>query len=411
MNITILLSISFISNLYCMVKTEVTPAEMENLGATCYMNSTLQCLFQIQPLTAFIANEGTNYYKTDTVAMGYVNLIKKVLTPVKELSTKDISVFCFPVFEKFFLLSASELGGVYQQDAHEFLEKFIDCIADTDIKTEVRDKLSKLDVIGPARVKSFPSELFGTILDSALFPEGSSVTHQKEFTPVLLVNIEKRIDAKNEQEYNEFKKNHPEVVYTNLKQSLDDFFSKEKLDKSDWYKITIDGKKTPVPTEKKYSILETGPYLIITLKRNLFAGKFPTFFATKLVNRVIFPLMFDLKPYFLNGGKPGLSTQYELFGWVQHRGSYAMVGSKPKSSGHYTSYVKTASGQWYSCNDTLIEKVQLKRIVEIAQKYGVDGDFTPYILFYKRKEKAPTISVNNQNNLSRFKDELIGLVK
>ena len=103
---------------------------MNNMGNTCYLSSGLQCLSHIIPLTSyFLSGEYRNHLNRESrdgtgglLAEKYELLLRELwlqestgataVTPVQvrsEISRKD-----------------GVYGGVNQQDAHEFLERFLD---------------------------------------------------------------------------------------------------------------------------------------------------------------------------------------------------------------------------------------------------------------------------------------------
>ena len=113
---------------------------------------------------------------------------------------------------------------------------------------------------------------------------------------------------------------------------------------------------------KKLEIYETGPILILNLKRNK-----QTPIRKKINTKINFPLnSLDLNKYIISNEK---SKIYDLFAICNHYGN--------PSQGHYTAYCKSNDNLWYFCDDEKVEFVENldKMISESA-----------YILFYKRKE-------------------------
>ena len=80
-------------------------------------------------------------------------------------------------------------------------------------------------------------------------------------------------------------------------------------------------------------------------------------------------------------------TQYELFGVITHIGESGM-------SGHFIAYCKDLwdNNTWYKYNDAMVSQVEnfQKEVVDFAM---------PYLLFYKQKEPNNNNNNNNNNNI------------
>lgn len=101
--------------------------------------------------------------------------------------------------------------------------------------------------------------------------------------------------------------------------------------------------------------------LVITLKRFSPDG------SRKLMNLIDFPLEnLDLSKY-VQGYNPKQYV-YDLFGICNHMGG--VMG------GHYTSFVKNSSNEWYHFNDTNVGRIQTV-VTPMA-----------YCLFYRKKNKS-----------------------
>jgi len=358
--------------------TVTIPAELENLGATCYMNSTLQCLYQIHPLTNFLLKEGPNFYKPGTIAQEYIKFIEKV--PQRRINRTEMGKLCDPVFDKFF----DESSG--QQDASEFLVKLVDRLVDEDVKNEMisKDPTGKPNFIPGTAIKISPVTdvllpLIFSITKTISRPIDNDPNCQIEpkITPVGILDIEilklgTKIPDEGQAE-DIINKNKFET----LESCLESYTAEEHVTGTEQFTCP-DGKK--VDLMKKIGIQTSPSYLIIALKRFLLVGTE----SVKDQHAVSFPLKnLDLRPY-MTPDSTQTQTKYDLVSFVQHLGS--------RNGGHYTSYVKS-NENWYFCNDSHIsdpipEKSDIPGQLDMQKiaDAGTDGRFTPYILFYKRKD-------------------------
>ena len=103
---------------------------LTNLGSSCYMNSSLQCLFAIKELTNYyLYNFKEEYINKKNVlgtrgllTLGYINLLLKINnTTNNKFLTPDI-------FRLILGLCSKQFEGNQQEDAHEFLNYLLDML-------------------------------------------------------------------------------------------------------------------------------------------------------------------------------------------------------------------------------------------------------------------------------------------
>ncbi|OXG35231.1 ubiquitin carboxyl-terminal hydrolase Ubp16 [Cryptococcus neoformans Ze90-1] len=123
---------------------------------------------------------------------------------------------------------------------------------------------------------------------------------------------------------------------------------------------------------KSFKIDQAPPILTLHLKRfsvnyNHYSGRAR---AEKFNQPIKFEQTLDIAPYMVNPGSSG--TKYRLFGVTCHRGTELRFG-------HYTSYVRGPSGQWFHADDDDVSPVQLEQVL---------NDKTAYLLSYIRVENG-----------------------
>lgn len=358
----------------------VTPPELINIGNTCYMNSTLQCLYQIKPLTNFLLTKGHEFYKPDTVALEYINFLNQVTQ--KKLRESHLQQLCTPIFRDIF-----EGRKYVQEDASEFLNQILDHLMDQDVK----DELKSTEFIQHTSSKRSPImdfflPLFFTYEKVTNTPIPINPNCKPRSKTELLAKLDLPIQKINTSTlYNDIQDadNHM-TKYKTLKKCLKKLYGKAEFVTGDEQLNCDDGSKTDFVKETKIST--SPPYLIIALKRFVnVKTKSKGFELIKDNHGLSFPLYnLDLQPYITNDTTQR-ETKYDLISFVQHAGSLG--------GGHYTAWVRS-NGEWFFCNDSHIYEKTDHNVEDIAKK-GLDDGFTPYILFYKRQDQ-PGQSIKQQ---------------
>lgn len=342
------------------------PPSITNLGNLCYMNATLQCLYQIAPLTKFMLTKGASFYKPDTIAMQYVNLVKKIDSATFTAPTE----LCVPVFRDFFSNRQHA-----QEDATEFLSQLIERLGQDDVKPSELANAYYLDSDNLVP-NTDVNLLFSLITKSA----GAG---KKEVRKMLTVPLEQDIIASSQEEYYAYKQKHPELVYKTLEECLRSYFT--------------------APDVPKPNIFKAPDYLIIFLLRTVPIRTSPkTIVQIKADQPISFPLYnLSLASYFDQSVAP-TNPVYNLASCVLHTGS--------PTEGHYTALVKDATNTWYFCDDSQILQKSLAQVEQIAHD-GQYHSFTPYLLFYQRiyresPVKKPINITIVQKELAQLEHEL-----
>lgn len=329
---------------------------LSNLGNTCFLNSCIQIILEIQDLNDFLdKNEYKKFLKNvpDSVILmewnSLRNLMKEntncVIAPegfLKAVQTvarrKNVDIFT----------------GYAQNDMPEFLTFFMNCLH-TALSREVEmkivgneinrmDKLAKkgyqtmIDVY-----KNDYSEMisiFFSLSASTIFDKGSKENDYLsiKFDPMFMISL-------------------PIVGAATLYDCFNEYCKLEVLEgENQWYNEKTNKKQDAL---KQLSFWSLPNYLIIDLKR--FDNR-----LRKIENHIKIPMKeLDLSSY-VCGYNPQ-SYKYDLFGVVKHMGNVL--------SGHYVSNVIDESGVWWELNDSNVRKME---VMEVINK-------NVYCLFYKKK--------------------------
>lgn len=106
---------------------DVVLSGLKNLGNTCYMNSILQCLFSSLKFRKFLT---TGKYRgclnNDSITGG--NICEETAGLFKRMSSGDSKYVECSQLKSYFGAHQKMFRGRDQQDAHEFLTIFMDCL-------------------------------------------------------------------------------------------------------------------------------------------------------------------------------------------------------------------------------------------------------------------------------------------
>ncbi len=326
---------------------------LANLGNTCFMNTTLQCLSHTYSFNDFLQH-GT-----------YKQKIKKkpealVLMEWDKLRDMVWSENCI-ISPGGFLTSVQKVAkikekhlftGFAQNDLPEFLTFIIDCFH-TAIMREVnmkikgniltdKDKVAKkcFDMMKNMYKKEYSEILdifYGIHVSCVKGEEGNTLSCNPE--PFLMLDLPV-----------------PDKRNVSLINCFDEYTKKETLDDDNQY-INDEGKKV---VAKQIEFWKFPDVLIVTLKR---------FTNSIRKNQCLVDFPFDnldLSKYVV--GYDPHSFNYELYSICNHSGG--VMG------GHYYAYVKNANNKWYDFNDARVQEI---KETDLKTPYA-------YCFFYRKKK-------------------------
>ncbi|KNC50218.1 uncharacterized protein AMSG_11972 [Thecamonas trahens ATCC 50062] len=341
-----------------------------NLGATCYMNATLQQLFCLQPLRDGLLSAVSTLPHKAATALPVSPLVSPLIVEPSPAPPQPGQLL-FRLQHTFAALALSQykywdtsalmavmpgLGGepldvAVQQDANEFLNVLFDSL-ETALKGTPQAALV--------------SSLFAGRLTNQILSQGCEHTSERD-EPFYTLSLEIKNKA-------------------NLAESLELFVQGEMLDGANQYKCSACD--AHVDAIKRLVIADLPPVLVLHLKR--FDFDLMTLTRTKINSRLAYPHELDMAPYMIEDPErePG-ATQYQLRGVLVHLGS--------ADSGHYYSFIRTGSAEWFEFNDTLVEPFDARDLPDATfggERVRPDGNRMPatysaYMLFYERVGWVP----------------------
>jgi ubiquitin C-terminal hydrolase len=233
-----------------------------------------------------------------------------------------------------------------QQDAFEFLIKFIDKIADI---TEDFKTIFKISTHCYIKSYSDPMKVISS-------DDGDDKT-----SLVLSLGFDYK-------------------VFNNMALSIANFLNKT-LDEYTYTEETTKNEITEKATIKE--VIESLPQILIFQISRI---KSNGIFQTKVFNAYQISKTFDMYPFLSENLQKSFTdkrAEYELIGIILH------IGPDPKD-GHYVSWCKDnkANNRWIEYNDSLMSEIpeyELNAAINPIKNFNAN-DKVPYILFYRKKK-------------------------
>ncbi|XP_056405855.1 ubiquitin carboxyl-terminal hydrolase 36 [Hyla sarda] len=301
-------------------------AGLQNLGNTCFLNSTVQCLTYTPPLANYLlSKEHTRNCPQGGFCM--LCIMQNHLIQAFANSGNSIKPVSF-IRELKKIARHFRFGS--QEDAHEFLRYTIDAM-----QKACLNGYAKLD--RQSQATTLVHQIFGGYLRSRVKCSVCKSVSDT-FDPYLDIALEIRHSA-------------------NIIRALELFVRSDVLSGENAYMCAKCKKK--VPATKRFSIHRASNVLTLSLKR------FANFSGGKITKDVGYPEFLNIRPYMSqNNGDP---VMYALYAVLVHSGYSCHAG-------HYYCYVKASNGQWYQMNDSLVHASNIKVVLNQQA----------YVLFYLR---------------------------
>uniref|UniRef100_A0A6B2KZN0 Ubiquitin carboxyl-terminal hydrolase n=1 Tax=Arcella intermedia TaxID=1963864 RepID=A0A6B2KZN0_9EUKA len=321
---------------------------LRNMGNTCFLNATLQCLSYTPPLINLLQ---AIRHTSKCRALGFCIFcfLEKHFESIKNLSnTKTRSLIPSNLVKNIRAVCPTFRPG-RQEDAHEFMRFVVSGLQSKEVPKKP----------GAKEVKSSESDIFSVFGGYLRSEVHCFQCKQSSFT------------------FDEFQDLSLEISHLNtLEKCLDHFTAPEILEKKNAY--ACQKCKTLTRASKRLTIHSPPAILVIHLKRFSMKATYSRISWDKNKYKLKYPSTLDLAPFLSN--KQNTSSKsphsnatinnctYSLYGVLIHEGH-------TMNSGHYYSYAKASNNLWYQFNDEMVSQVNAQ---EVLRQEG-------YILFYKRE--------------------------
>ncbi|CAH2091070.1 unnamed protein product [Euphydryas editha] len=320
-------------------------AGIQNVGNTCYLNSTLQALFHAPAFANWLVSESIHAEKCNQQEACVICGMRATLMATQK--SGGVPIKPWQVYSKLRLICRHLTLG-RQEDAHEFLRYLVEAMEKSYLSRFINsDKLDQY-----SKETTPLNQILGGYLRSTvrcLTCHHLSTTYQ-HFQDLLL-DIRK---------------------HSTLDEALDSFFSRERLEDLG-YKCGACNKK--VSATKQFFIERAPMVLCIALKRFSLAGG-------KLSKHVQFRKKINLNKYMYNKNNPQ-QLSYKLVSLVTHLGP-------SQNCGHYTAIGQAPNGNYYQFDDSCVRPLPLSAVL------GTNA----YIMFFEKDNTiedsmAPSASTSN----------------
>lgn len=366
-------------------KSPILVSGLYNLGNSCYMNASLQCMMGTKELTNYLLQDiYLKFVAKDSKLGSRGKLTKEYQTLAKTMLANTLKhVATNPKnFKKVVGSVNSAFNNCYQQDSAEFLHFILDTIHEDLNWSANKESLPAITDEDEANREILPMRLASTIeWERYLKTDYSTII--EIFAGQYASRLECGNCHKTSTTYIPFNMLSVPVPSQkkelNLYDCIDSFVSPEILSGDNAWKCPRC--KGSFSTKKELTITRLPAVLIVHLERfSLSSGPNLTF--VKNTSKINIPLKMSMKQYwpqiqdeqerqqlkkFPTRGQEG-EWEYSLYGIVRHYGTL--------DGGHYISEVKK-NGTWVKFDD---DKV---KVSDTMGKKG-ESDGSAYILFYEK---------------------------
>ena len=331
---------------------------LQNIGATCYMNATLQCFSNIGRLKTYLLNENiyqdleNNKNSTKKLSFAFAEVLKNLWEKLEHRyyapnNFKNLISEMNPLFKGIAANDPKDLILFLLEKMHSELNSPINNIPDNSIIPNSRNFIEVYNEFVSyfeRKNRSIISEEFYFFTNNiSTCQYCSTKIHNTQSNNILFFPLEEV------RKYKNYKHNNVTIL------DCFDYYGKEEIYPS----FYCNNCKQNCQTMSKTHIIRAPKTLIINLNR----GR-----GIEFNVNIIFEEYLNLRKYVYDKNSP---YYYELTGIICHFGSNNM-------GGHFVAYCKNSNNcEWYKYNDQIVTKCSFNEVRETG---------LPYVLFYNYVE-------------------------
>jgi ubiquitin carboxyl-terminal hydrolase 8 len=342
---------------------------LQNLGNSCFMNSTIQCLNHMEPLTKYFLqdkyvaelNRKNPLGSGGNVASAYASLLKKMWNG-------EYAVIAPRLLKQTVANFAPQFDNCYQHDSHEFCQFLMDGLHEDLNRVKCKPYVDELEGFGmedqKAAIESWRKHL---LRHDSIIVDHCQGMHRSHLTCPRCGRESIKFDVYSSISVPLVPTKSKSII--KLEDCLEKFMEGEQLDERNaWYCPSC---RQHVCALKMIALWTVPDILIIHMKRFTFDTCMTSggMLRSKMDDTVEFPIdRFDLTKHILGPVDSNAPPVYKLFGVSEHIGPTA-------NSGHYTATVRNSiDNGWYRCNDSHVGRT--------SGEASISGG--AYLLFYQR---------------------------
>jgi len=343
---------------------------LHNLGNSCFLNSILQCLNHIEPLTQYFLlhgfikdlNKNNPLGSGGKVALSYSSLLH-------DMWGGEYSTLAPRLLKQTVANFAPQFNNIYQHDSQEFCSFLMDGLHEDLNRVKNKPYVEDLEGLGMrdemVAIESWKNHL---LRHDSIIVDYCQGIHRSHLTCPSCANESVKFDVYSTISLPLIQNNDDSPI--TLTDCLKEFTNAEQLDAQNaWFCSKC---SNHVCARKKITLWTTPDILILHLKRFHY-DRCATggLVRNKVENQVIFPVdNLDMAPYIMGPILDDAPAVYKLFGVSEHQGCTA-------NSGHYTATVRNSrDGNWYRYNDS--------HVGITSGDASITGG--AYLLFYQRSK-------------------------
>jgi ubiquitin C-terminal hydrolase len=339
---------------------------LKNRGNTCYLNTAIQCLYNISNLTEYF------------VSNVYINDLKNRFIEIKKLNKSFNEILFTKEYAKLLIVIFNTTSGsIEPKSIHEIIQKNDIFIGyeqqdSQEALAYILDQLHEglkyeIDISYSGKIENEYDEIMIESIQNWKINLGNYYSIISDLTYGQFINKVISLEEENKDKivsktFEMFNMLNIPIFGRTIYDSLSKYFEKEILET----KFYDEKSNKHITVYKQIKLMKIPKFLIIVLKRysNHISGN-----LYKSNNIISFPLdNLDLSVY--SEGYDSIKSNLKLISIGCHQGAL--------NGGHYYAICRTKEDKWIKCDDDDVQEYSMeKNIIEIF-KYG-------YILIYENK--------------------------
>lgn len=348
---------------------------MHNLGNSCFLNSIVQCLNHIDPITQYFlkGDYATDLNRKNPLGSGG-RVATAYATLLKEVWSGDYSALAPRLLKQTVASFAPQFNNSYQHDSQEFCQFLMDGLHEDCNRVTSKPYVEEVEGFGMADEKAAVQTWRNHLLrHDSIIVDRCQGMHRSHLTCPSCGRESIKFDVFSTISLPLILEDKGYSGPLRVEDCIEKFLEGEQLDDLNaWYCPSC---KKHVCALKMIALWSVPDILILHLKRFQFdhCSVSNNLVRSKIDDTIKFPVDgLDLRKHVLGPIDEDAPPVYKLFGVSEHMGATA-------NSGHYTATVRNCKdGRWYRYNDA--------HVGETTGDAAVTGG--AYLLFYQRAKGA-----------------------